>query len=333
MSRTLQTDVLEKRAQHYAGHWLLPSVRSNKPSGLFIGGRDYVLQDLYNITYKDEQEVVLNRVKDCLGQGVLKEFEAEAKKKLTPRSDEVFHKLLEEKLAISPDGKHIPGKIGTAIVGGRVVGRRVTRHGIKQAVWPIYAGEDLCRAFGHVREAGQDGPGADPLPPLDMLFPDETAHMGYGVAFILNTNVSIAFAQAGVNAALALLDEGTAGGVIKGYTASQPADPDVAIAAQTLLFTLGLSATAFGAAIDAAPGAQASAAAVADDVSADNTGTLAWCRGSSSNDGIAALNDHIDGDGGTSGSDFNFNTDSIVAGSTVSMSSWLVTQPQGPTAT
>ena len=104
---------------------------------------------------------------------------------------------------------------------------------------------------------------------------------------------------------------------------------------QKLLFTLVMSTTAFSNSTDAAPGALATAAAITADIAADDTGTLDWCRASSSNDGAAALNDHDDGSAGlTSGTfDFEFDSVSLISGANVSMTSWTITQPQGPTAT
>ena len=144
----------------------------------------------------------------------------------------------------------------------------------------------------------------------------------------LNTRISNAAAKAACDAIVDLLDGGSGAAVIKGYTASQATDPDTAIGAQTLLFTLVCSDPAFGNAADANPGGRATASAVTSDSSADATGTLAWVRASSSNDGSTALNAVIDGEAGTSGADFNFNTVAIVSGATVSLTSWTVTMPE-----
>ncbi len=61
---------------------------------------------------------------------------------------------------------------------------------------------------------------------------------------------------------------------------------------------------------------------------ADAAGTLGYCRASATNDGATPLDDHIDGEAGTSGADFNFNMLSIVSGATVSLTSWTVTMPE-----
>ncbi len=333
MARTLDTATLDLAATTWAGHLNLPDVFSKKNSDVAIGGREWVMQSLFNAHFKDEFDYLMAKMVGKMGPDVLAEFEAEAAERFTPRSDEMLAELLAEKLAITPEGDHIPGNIGTVVVGSTQVGTRVTRHGMKNAVWREYAGEKEERAAGNVRVAGQEGPGADPFPPEGTIFPDETAHMGYGLMFMaLNTNVSIEFAQAGVDAALDLLDEGTVDGVIEGRTGAQPVDPNAAVTG-TLLFSLDLGTPGFGAATDAAPGALATAAAIADDISADATATLSYCRASSANVLITPLNDHIDGEAGTSGADFIFNTLAIVSGATVSMTAWTVTQPQGPTAT
>ncbi len=327
MTRELDTRTLDNAAKRYAGLFMADSGKYD---------RDWVMQEFYNFTFRDEHEYILEEIRGQLGADAMRDFEERAELVFEPRTDEVFEGLLSKNLAITPAGDHIPGRIGTTAVGGRKIGRRVTRHGVKNATWNVYAGEDAERALGNVRPVGEDGNGADPLPPEDTLFPDETMHMGQGfvMQMALNTNVSIAFAQAGVDAALDLLDEGTVDGVIEGRSNSgaQPVDPDAVITG-VLLFSLDLGTPGFGASTDAAPGALGTAAAIADDISADATGTLSHCRASSANVLITPLNDHIDGEAGTSGADFNFNTLAIVAGATVSMTAWTVTQPQGPTAT
>jgi hypothetical protein len=260
-----------------------------------------------------------------LGPAALADFQARSKSVFEPRQDKVFEDMLATKLAITPDGAHIPGQIGTTQVGGRLIGRRLTRHGMRPAHWPVYAGE--------AEERDRGGGAADPLPPEDAIWPDETSHMGApSVLMALNPNFSIDWAITSLDAARVLLDEGAGVGVIEGRTGAQPADPNATVTG-TLLFTLGLAAVALGAAADDSPHALSTAGAIAADASADATGTLGYCRASSSNDGATPLNDHIDGEAGTSGADFNFTTVAIVTGAEISMTSWTVTQPQGPTAT
>ncbi len=332
MARILDTKTLDAAVKIWAGHFNLPSTFSKKNPGIAIGGREWVMQNFFLADYKDEFEYLLPKFKSLLGGESLAEFEKDAMVRFTLRDQATFEKLLSDKLAIDPDGNHIAGKIGSVIVGSAKVGKRVTRHGMLDARWNEYAGEKEERTTGNVRGIGLDGPGADPLPPEDTIWTDEQRHLGISEMFALNTNVSIAFAQAGIDASLDLLDEGSLGAVIQGRTGAQPVDPNAAVTG-TNLFTVTCSTTAFGGSTDAAPGALGTAAAITDDSSADATGTVGYCRASSSNVADTPLNDHIDGEAGTSGADFNFNTVAIVSGATVSMTSWTVTQPQGPTAT
>ncbi len=332
MARILNTDTLDLAAKTWAGHFNLPSQFSNKNEGTAIAGREWVMQNFYRADFKDEFEYLLPKFKARLGPDSIAEFEADAAERFTPRSQETFEKILSDKLAIDPDGNHILGKIGSVVIGQTKVGNRVTRHGMRDARWPEYAGEKEERAAGNVRERGKVGKGADPLPPADTMWMDEQIHNGVSELYALNTNVSIAFAQAGLDASLDLLDEGSLGGVIQGWTGAQPVDPNAADVG-TLLFSATMSTTAFGGSTDAAPGALGTAATITDDSSADATGTVLYCRGSSSSVADTVLNSHIDGEAGTSGADFNFNTVAIVSGATVSVTAWTVTQPQGPTAT
>lgn len=140
-----------------------------------------------------------------------------------------------------------------------------------------------------------------------------------------NTTIANAGAIAACDGVVDRLDAGTGPGKLRIYDAPQPANPDVAVSTQVLLAELTLSDPAFGDAVDADPGGQATANAITDDTSANATGTAAWFRAVDSNDvGV------IDGTVGTSDSDLNLNTINIVAGATVSVSSWLVTMPETP---
>jgi hypothetical protein len=145
--------------------------------------------------------------------------------------------------------------------------------------------------------------------------------------YALNTRISNVTAILACDAVVDALDEGTGAAVIQGRTGAQPADPDTTVTG-TLLFTLVCSDPAFGGAVDAGPGAIATADPITDDPSADATDTVGYLRASSSNDGAAPLDDHIDGEAGTSGADFNFNTLAIVTGAVVSMTAWTVTMPE-----
>lgn len=138
----------------------------------------------------------------------------------------------------------------------------------------------------------------------------------------LNTRISNAAAKAACDAIVDLIDGGAGAGYVEIRTGSQPADPDAA-ATGTLLGTLTCTDPAFGAAADATPGGEATAAAITDDSSADATGTAGYFRAYDSNS-VAIL----DGECGTSGADMNLNTLSITIGGTISITAWTVKMPE-----
>ena len=140
----------------------------------------------------------------------------------------------------------------------------------------------------------------------------------------LLTVISQISAKAMLDAWRVLLDAGGAG-TIEIRTGAQPALTTTADSG-TLLATLTLSATSFGAAANASSpeGAIITAAAITSDTSADATDTAGHFR-AKNNAGVV-----IDqGNCGTSGTDMILNTTSIVAGSTVSCSAWTVRLPTG----
>ena len=136
-----------------------------------------------------------------------------------------------------------------------------------------------------------------------------------------NFRLATATRNALADALAALVDAGAAGGTIKIYTATQPASANTAISDQTLLATLTMAATAFGA---GAVLGVLTAAAITEDSEADATGTAAWARIADS-DG----NTIFDCDVGTVGATINLNTVSLVAGGPVSITSFTVTMPSG----
>lgn len=191
--RQLDTKCLDGFAKACAAHLVQDSRYSRRNPEVAIYGREWVYQSLVNLHFKDEFEHVVAAIKPLLGPTVLKEFEAEAAKRFKPRSDEELAKQLAERLAITPDGKHIPGKIGNVLVGSRTVATRIVvmekrtsmRRRLeafeagetppppemitvaKPANWPIYAGEEEERA----REGGGiDTPGVTPLPDPKTVF-------------------------------------------------------------------------------------------------------------------------------------------------------------------
>jgi hypothetical protein len=329
MPRKLEIATLDTAARHYAGEWLRSDRKS--PSGLvYVGGPSYVMQDFYNFTFKDEFLYLLDAIKGYMGGKALAEFERMAREKFAPRSDDVFATLLRQKLAIDPNGNHLEGVVGTTDLGSRIVGmrHRMVRTSRQELVlaenvyWPILAGEAEERAAGRVNKEYVVGSKVNPIPD-----PNRLVRLVSGGA--TNPNISAALA---VKMADLVDDEfniGSTAANIRGRTGAQPADPDAAETG-TLLFTLVMSDPAFGAAADVTPGGRVTASAITDDTSADATNTLGWCRCAATGTGA---DDVVDGEAGVSGSDFNFNTVAITAGSTVSMTSFTITVPQGATAT
>lgn len=114
--------------------------------------------------------------------------------------------------------------------------------------------------------------------------------------------------NAACDAVVDLSDAGTGAAHLKIYTTGLA----------TLLADLTMSDPAFGA---AATGV-ATASAISDDTSADNTGTAAEFKIEDSD-----ANEILRGSVGTSGQDINLNTVSITAGDTVSITSLTVTMP------
>ncbi len=324
MTRHLEYPTLDGAARHYAAEWMRPDRRT--PSGKrWLGGQAYVLQDFHNFTFKDEYEYVLDGMRGWLGSRAIAEFEAAGKEHFSPRDDTVFAALLREKLAIDPNGNHIRGVIGTANIGTRIVGLRhklvKTRHFgeillPKNEYWPVYAGEPEERELGTSRpdELPKD---AEPWP-VDIVYANVT-------------NISAELCIAALDRVTISLEEGSTAAEIRGRDGSQPADPDAAETGN-LLFTLTMTdPNAFAGAVDDTDGScSATAATITDDVSADFTATLGYCRFAATGTG---LDDHIDGNATTDGTGAtDWNTLAIVSGSTVSMTSCVMGMSQGPTA-
>lgn len=343
MPRKLDTATLDGAAQYHAGLWMLDAGKRD---------RAFVRGQFYDFWFRDEFDYLAKATADALGRAPAADFKAMVDKLSAddPRSDETFARLLDEHLAITPDGDHITGHIGKTQIDSRLIGRHSIevespdsirfrrRHGIPKwapgadgkpvlqrretmlkAVkhqWPIYAGE------GHER-ALPGGGVADPLPP-------GTPGLSVGA---LVFNMSAGMAILALDALVDGLDAGTSNATIQSRSGAQPADPDAATTG-TLAASNAMSATAFGAAADQADGTvQASAAAISDDTSADATVTVGYNRVSSTNDGITPIDDLIDGSAGVGTFDFNWNTVSFVAGATVTISAYTMTLDQGATAT
>ena len=138
-----------------------------------------------------------------------------------------------------------------------------------------------------------------------------------------NFKITNAVAQAMANAFTTATDAGTAA-LIRIYDGTQATDPDTAVGAQTLLAELTMSATSFGAATDANPGALITANSITSDTSANATGTASWFRVVTQNGGSTIC----DGSVGTASADMILNTTSITSGSTVAITSFTITMPE-----
>jgi hypothetical protein len=327
--RELDTPTLDNAARDYAAQFLLPTrAHPTNPDAKPIGGRGWVLQSMFDFHYKDEFDYVLQAIRsgDYLGRKALAEFEDEAAKTFKPRSAEVYEQLLAERLAITPDGKAISGKIGRVEMGRIAIGWR-----FKSKVWKwiggkkvqvpverpeprlvyahIYVGETPEEAAFRVTKILQDQG--------EIIFPLSQ----YPATMALATRISNEAALAACDAIVDRLDEGSGAAINRILDGTQATDPDTAIGAQVTLAKLVYSDPAFGNAADNNPGARATASTITADSSADATGTASWFRCSATNDGATSLDDHIDGSVGTSGCDMNLNTTSIVSGANVSISS------------
>lgn len=109
-------------------------------------------------------------------------------------------------------------------------------------------------------------------------------------------------------------------GKLRIYDGTQPAHGGDALSGNNLLAELTMGADAF----PAAANGQLAANAITQDSSADASGTATWFRLFKS-DGTTVL---CDGSVGTSGCDLNLNSVSIVAGGTVSVTSFTITLPR-----
>lgn len=138
-------------------------------------------------------------------------------------------------------------------------------------------------------------------------------------AFFFTNAVALAI----LNAFTTANDAGTAA-VIEIYNGTAPADAD-ASEANTLLASLTMSATSFPTSTDANPGALLTANAITSDSSADATGTATHFRVKTQTGGTVTCQ----GSAGTSSADLILNTTAITSGSTVSITSFTITLPEG----
>lgn len=131
-----------------------------------------------------------------------------------------------------------------------------------------------------------------------------------------------AAAQSMMTALETAIDAGTAA-VVNIYDGSPPADADASITGN-LLAQLTCSGT-FGTVSDANPGAKITAAAISSDTNADSTGTATHFRILTQSGGTAIFQGTV----GTATADMILNTTSITSGSTVSLTSAIITLPEG----
>ena len=128
--------------------------------------------------------------------------------------------------------------------------------------------------------------------------------------------LSTAARNAACDAIVDLIDVGGAGS-IRIRTGSQPTNVGDADSG-TLLGTLAFSATAFGAASTGV----ATAASITSDTNADASGTAAHFRIYKGDGNI-----HSDGTCGQGTGDLSFDNNVIVAGGTIAITSFTITQP------
>jgi hypothetical protein len=136
----------------------------------------------------------------------------------------------------------------------------------------------------------------------------------------INNNVALSMCNAVVDA----LDAGAGAGYVQIRTGAAPTNCEDANSG-TLLATLTCSDPAFGAAVDLAPGARATASAITGDTSADATGTAAHFRAFDSNN-VCVLQGDVTATGG--GGAMELNSVSINTGVAVDITSWTVTVPE-----
>lgn len=125
-------------------------------------------------------------------------------------------------------------------------------------------------------------------------------------------NLSDTTANAAANAIAPLCN----GGTINIYAGAQPANANTALSGNTLLATLGFSATAFG----AAAASVITANAIANGT-ALATGTAVFARILQSGGAVVVADITV----GTVGAGLNLNTTSIVSGATVSVTGFTLT--------
>lgn len=122
----------------------------------------------------------------------------------------------------------------------------------------------------------------------------------------------------------AAIDAGTAAQLVI-YSGTVPADADAALSAQVILAELLCSAT-FGTVAANGNNARITAAAIAPDTSANNSGTASFWRLYTQTDKVTNV---LQGAVGTASAELILNTTAITAGSQVSVTSFTIDLPEG----
>lgn len=124
------------------------------------------------------------------------------------------------------------------------------------------------------------------------------------------------------------LDGGTTNpqGVLRIYSGTPPTNVDTGLSGNTILSEHDLSNPAFGNATDNNPNAIATAGAVADDTSANATGTATFAR-LFDRDDVARVQLTVSATGG--GGEVQINSTSIVTSTLVQVTSMTMTMPEG----
>jgi len=107
------------------------------------------------------------------------------------------------------------------------------------------------------------------------------------------------------------------------YSGTPPINVDAALSGNTVLAQLVMSNPAYGAAVDSNPGATATAAAIADDLAADATGTCTFAR--TLDRGNVPRHQHTVG---TSGTEIIVATTSFVANALIEVQSLTIKMPE-----
>ena len=114
------------------------------------------------------------------------------------------------------------------------------------------------------------------------------------------------------------IDAGTGAGKVRIYSGTAPVDADTALSGNTQLAELIMTDPAFAGAVNSNPGATATASAIANDASADATGTATFFRILDS-DNVVVAQGAVTATGG--GGELELNSVAISAGVIVSITS------------